>query len=345
MQLSKRNNFKQMLESKKPIICGLAAAVLCFLVPTSRALSQSAQNPKPAEDDVVRVQNDWCKPTSWSLTRRVVSSTASSNPDFELRVDGKTQPVQFFEKITAGSADEEAQLSAARGQVNRKGKETTGSIPLDRGRTVIFYVDDPHIPPRDVNSIRKLLLNFIDKQMGQNDVVAIHSVTGQIGFLQQLSDNRAVLHAAVDRLKANSRSVTDMDRPPMTEYQALLIDRYDRDLTDVFVEQMMRDFPGLTRAQAETMLQGRAHSDSGPCWNLSTSTLSGLIVWCGPVRGCRAESGLLCLKRFLCRRQKLGQLIALRRITGAAARNGVVIYSVDARPGRQRCRYLEPCDF
>jgi hypothetical protein len=65
--------------------------------------------------------------------------------------------------------------------------------------------------------------------MGQNDVVAIHSVTGQIGFLQQLSDNKAVLHAAVDRLKANSRSVTDMEQPPMTEYQALLIDRYDRD--------------------------------------------------------------------------------------------------------------------
>jgi len=42
---------------------------------------------------------------------------------------------------------------------------------------------------------------FIDREMGQNDQAEIASANGQIGFLQQLTDNKAALRAALERLK------------------------------------------------------------------------------------------------------------------------------------------------
>jgi hypothetical protein len=134
MQLSKRNNFKQMLESKKAITCGIAAVVLCCLVPVSRSFSQNAQNPKPADDDVVRVQNDLVQTDVMVFDKEGRFVNGLKQSDFELRVDGKTQPVQFFERSRLGAPMKSAAFCCSwSGQ--QKGKDTTGSVPLDRGRT------------------------------------------------------------------------------------------------------------------------------------------------------------------------------------------------------------------
>ena len=123
--------------------------------------------------------------------------------NFELRVDGKIKPLQSFELITAGS-DEEAQLAAARGSTLVNPKR---AVPLDRGRTVFFYVDDFHLDLTGLQTTKKVINTFIDKQMGQNDQAAIASGTGQIGFLQQLTSDRVVLRAALNRLNYRSYSV------------------------------------------------------------------------------------------------------------------------------------------
>ena len=47
---------------------------------------------------------------------------------------------------------------------------------------------------------KKVITAFIDKEMGQNDQAAIASATGQIGFLQQLTNDRIMLKLALDRL-------------------------------------------------------------------------------------------------------------------------------------------------
>jgi len=324
-----------MFTSTKPIVRSVAAATLCCCLGfISQAFSQTNQNPKPAtDDDIVRIQSDLVQTDVMVFDKQGRFVNGLKQSDFELRVDGKSQPVQFFERVTAGSADEEAQLSAARGRpTTSKGKEVSQSVPLDRGRTIFFYVDDLHLSARDLPYIRKLLLSFIEKEMGQNDMVAIASVTGQIGFLQQLSDNKTVLRAAVDRLKVRPYSVTDMERPPMSEYQALLIDRYDRDLTDFFVEQIMRDFPGISRQQAEAQVQGRAHQILVQGANVTTNTLAGLESL---VRSSSKLAGrklvFFISSGFFMDDRNGDSSDRLRRITGAAARSGVVIYSLDAR--------------
>lgn len=322
-----------MLRSIKSTLGALAAMIICCLGLASQAPAQTVPNPKPAaDDDVLRIQNDLVQTDVMVFDKQGRFVNGLKQADFELRIDGKPQPVQFFERVMAGSADEEAQLTAARGgSGTTKGKEAA-AVPLDRGRTLFFYVDDLHLAPNDLPGIRKLLLKFIEKEMGQNDLAAIASVTGQIGFLQQLTDNKTVLRAAVDRLKARTYSVTDLERPPLTEYQALLIDRYDRELTDFFVDAIIRDFPGTSRQMAESQIQGRAHQLLAQAANITTNTLAGIESM---VRTSSKLPGrklvFFISSGFFVDDRNSDAGDRLRRITSAAARSGVVIYSLDAR--------------
>src|SRR5206468_3826247 len=75
-------------------------------------------------------------------------------------------------------------------------------VPLERGRTVLFFIDDLHLSPASTTYTRRMLKQFIER-MKQNDQAEIVSASGQLGFLQQLTDNRTVLNSAADRLRAN----------------------------------------------------------------------------------------------------------------------------------------------
>ena len=75
-----------------------------------------------------------------------------------------------------------------------------------------------------------MLLDFIDREMGEGDLVAVASASGRIGFLQQFTDNKEVLRAAVARVGHVPYVVSDYGRNPsgtMTEYAALAIERKD----------------------------------------------------------------------------------------------------------------------
>ena len=252
--------------------------------------------------------------------------------DFELRIDGKPKPIEFFEKITAGTASEESQLAAARGATGpaaTKGRPT----PLDRGRPVFFYVDDLHLDLPSITAAKKLIARYIDREMGQNDEAAITSANGQIGFLQQLTDNKTVLRAALDRLKYRAKSLMrDLERPPMTEYQALKITHNDPDLTSYFVEATLRENPGMTPESAQALVISRARGLVQQGGYITTSTLSGLE---GLVRSANKLPGrklvFFISGGFLLDDLSTDVRFRLQRITSAAARSGIVIYSIDAR--------------
>jgi VWFA-related protein len=252
--------------------------------------------------------------------------------DFDLRIDGKPRPVEFFERIAAGNSDEDAQMSAARSSANSSRSSTaTVSVPLDRGRTIFFYIDDLHLKPTNFLRMRKLLLRYIDNSLGQNDLAAISSPSGSIGFLQQLTDNKTVLRAAVERLSPRSNTSTDLERPTMSEYQALLVERRDRDVTDYYVEYLMKEF-NMTREGAEQMVESRARQILRLASSTTTNSLAGLE---GLVRTTAKLPGrkliIFLSDGFFIDDQNSDSRDRLRKITSAAALNGVVIYSLDAR--------------
>src|SRR5262249_5011713 len=157
---------------------------------------------------------------------------------FELRLDGKPRSISFFDRVVAGSLNQDSQLAAARGSEGKPTANGAGHVPLDRGRIVFFFIDDLHLAPNNLSSVRNVVLRYLEKDLGQNDAAAVTSASGQIGFLQQVTDSKVVLRAAVERLKARASVVRDLERPPMSDYQALAVERNDRDVIAYFVDEI-----------------------------------------------------------------------------------------------------------
>lgn len=307
------------------------AAGLALLLLSVLANGQSQKPATQEPDDVVRVFSELVQTDVMVFDKQGKFVNGLKREDFELRIDGKPRPVEFFERIVAGKPDEDAQLTAARGSADAARKPATGAMPLDRGRTVFFYVDDLHLKPSNLLIARKVLQRFIDANLGQNDMAAVTSTSGAVGFLQQLSDNRAVLRAAVERLAPRSTSATDLQRPPMTEYQALLIEREDKDVTDYFVDALIADTQ-LSRDAAEQMVKSRARQILRFAETVTTNSLAGLESLVRSTSRLPGRKLIVFMSDgFFVDDHNSDSQDRLRKITSAAARSGVVIYSLDMR--------------
>src|SRR5947209_3016197 len=177
--------------NKSRIVVPLLAA-LCLCAPVARAQNSSA--PKQGEEEVVRISTELVQTDVMVFDKDGKFVDGLRPEQFELKIDGKPQQIAFFDRVQAGTVNEDAQLAAARGI--KSGASGGAALPLDRGRTVIFFVDDLHLSAGSTINIHGTLQRFIDEEIGQNDVAAVVSASGQIGFLQQFTDNKAVLRAA-----------------------------------------------------------------------------------------------------------------------------------------------------
>ena len=307
--------------------------LICLLLVRPALFAQNPQEPKPS-DDVVRVFTELVQTDVMVFDKQGRFVDGLTQDKFEIKIDGQVRPIQFFEKINAGTSNEEAQLAAARGStVNPSGTNPTRVVPLDRGRTVFFYVDDFHLDPAGFVASRKVISDFIDKDMGQNDQVAISSATGQIGFLQQLTDNRTVLHSALNRLNARMYSVNDSDNPPMSEYEAMLIDNNDIDVLEFFVRETIRVNGGnMSRDQAASIVHGRAQTMLSQSAVFNQNTLIGLERLIRMSKDLPGRKVLFLLSNgFLIQNRRGDGTSQIQRITSAAAKTGVVIYAIDTR--------------
>ncbi len=305
---------------------------LFLLIACSEARAQSVQStpspsPKP-QDDVVRVYTELVQTDVMVFDKQGKFVNGLTADNFELRIDGKPRPIQAFEQITAGS-DEESQLAAARGSntINLK-----RPAPLDRGRIVFFFVDDFHMDLPGLNSAKKVITQFVEKEMGQNDQAAIASATGQIGFLQQLTTDRMILRKALERLNPRTYSVRDADIPPMSDYQALLIDRLDRQVFDFFVAETMRVNIGMRQDTAAALVRGRASQIQAQSARINQNTLGSLENLIKSARGLPGRKIVFFLSGgFFVDNRHGNDIDKMRQITNAAAKSGVVIYSMDTR--------------
>ena len=321
-------------------ITRLVVMLCSYAMVAAAVVSQTPQSP-PEQAEIVRINTQLVQTDVMVFDKQGKFVTGLRPQDFELHIDGKPRPISFFELVSTGSANEESQLAAARNL--RSVKDINAPVPadLDRGRVIFFYVDDLHLSPNNLVSARKVLLKYVDEEMRQNDEAGIASTSGQIGFLQQLTDNKTVLHAAIERLKARPYSVGDTERPAMTEYQALAIERNNRDVIDVFVEQIMKDLPalstiaapgGVPRGRAEQHVRDRAHTILQQAATIASQSLFGLESL---VRSAAALPGRKLLfflsDGFFLDDQNSINREQVRHVTSLAAHNSVVIYSIDTR--------------
>src|SRR5213593_4017290 len=114
--------------------------IITFIAVCSAAVFPTSAQQKP--DEVVRVNTDLVQTDFTVFDKQGNFVDGLKREQFVLKVEGKPREISFFDRLAAGSRSEEAQLAAARGS---SANGASVPVPLDRGRTVLFFIDDLHL--------------------------------------------------------------------------------------------------------------------------------------------------------------------------------------------------------
>ena len=337
----------------------VSAYLLTTITIASLVVAQEPQQPAD-QTEVIRINTELVQTGVVVVDKQGRFVPGLKSEQFQLRVDGKPVTPTFFEQVTAGTAREEKLESAvAKGAMPEK-PIAPASDASYRGRTVVFFIDDLHLSAPSVVRTRAAILEFIDKQMGPEDRVAIASASGQIGFLQQFTEVKPVLRAAVGRLTHKPYTVRDAENITMTEYLALKIDQGDKGASDYFVDELLKatNFKiasvgglgpqsggpantrpqgggmtgGMTREAATRVVKERALvmlRQSSSITGNTLATLESLMRSSNQMAGRKIV--FFISDGFFLDNRNSTTTDKLKQITDAALRAGVVIYSMDAR--------------
>ena len=309
----------------------------------------NAQQPRSQTqgDDVLRVSAELVQTAITVVDKNGKFVEGLDREQFELTVDGKPRQISFFERIAAGSPREQQLTGRESGAAPVK---TPAIPPSTRGRTIVFFVDDLHLSLDSMNRTKQMLRRFLDTEMSSKDSVAIVSASGHIGFLQQFSNNKQVLDAAMGRLTPVPYDVRGYGTgsTKMTEFLALSIQstRSDNKVQAFFIgECLKQNLPpknspayaqlvAALRATCQTQVSNSARAVLLQAGNITRNTyvaLESLMRSSAKAPGRKlaffVSDGFLMDTGPLAPglREKLDQII------DAATRAGVVVYTIDAR--------------
>ena len=309
------------------------------------------------DTEVVRTNTELVQTAITVLDKKGNFVEGLKREQFELTVDGKPRPVAFFERIASGSPRELelATLPDPTNTTTAPAPPTAARVP---GRTIVFFLDDLHLSPDSMNRTRMMLRHFLDRDMNSKDNVAIATSSGQVGFLEQFTNNREVLDAAMSRLIPRPYDVNGYgvgSTTKMTEYMALTIDsgKSDSKVLNFYIEECMkgantvRQAPmvkALIRAACETQVKNSARAVLIQAAQITQNSYNSL------------ESLMRSMKRMPGR--KLAFFISdgflldagphaatvrdkLDHVIDGAQRAGVVVYTIHA-VGLVNSTYLDP---
>jgi VWFA-related protein len=316
--------------------------IFLSVLSTAQAQTPSATSPPVDDDDVIRVNSELVQSDIMVYDKKGHFVDGLKANQFLLKINGQPRSIPFFERVAAGSV-----LDTSGGQpANTGGTSAGGTTPgigtrTGRGRTIIFFVDDLHLSADSMVRTRKSLLEFLDSGMQPNDQVAITSTSGQIGFLQQFTDDKVILREAVAKLSLKPGLVHDSDIPPMSEYLAAQISNGDKASLDFYIAAMLQQnsiringevIHFVDPASAETMVKNRAREISiqaGPSTDDTLKMLEGLMRTAAQLPGRKLV--FMISDGFFLTDRRFGSPERVRRVTDAAGKAGVIIYTIDAR--------------
>jgi VWFA-related protein len=279
--------------------------------------------------------------------------------DFELYEDGKKQEITHF--AIGASAQPAKWLAVGKKKPEEKSAPVALPVEAPASRYIVLAVDDFHIEPANLMIAKRALQRFVNTQMAPGDQVAIVTTSGNIGMFQQFTNERDALERAINRLSVQRRAVTSsFDVPRISDYQAQLIDLGDYDALELAVQEILRLNPspqpppaagrggstggrgGLNssnpdagispREQAILQAQTKARMIVAQNAYYARATLENLESVIRNLRDLQGRKMVVLLSDgFFMGGRSFSQIYDMRRITDAATRAGVVIYSIDTR--------------
>lgn len=336
-----------------------AILLLCIAVAAQGTSSAQNQSSKPdakppakplnEQDNVLRIETELVQIDLVVTDKQGNPVSGLRREDFELFEDGKKQTLTHF---AAGTAKQPARLLTT---VNRRSDNSNPPAAVEKnveinGRYIVMAVDDYHLSPANLGYVKRALGKFVSEQMVGGDQVAVIATSGSVGLFQQFTGERTILERAINRLSVREKKVeNDFNVPRITEHQAELIELGDRDAMELAINEIQRyevqsrpapaqpDQPAQVIPSPREILEHRVRMQArmvlAMSGNYTRVTLDTLESAIRNLRGLPGRKILVLLSDgfFMGGSGMYSKLLDLQRITDAAMRAGVVIYSIDAR--------------
>jgi VWFA-related protein len=326
-----------------PVVCNsvllyrkILAAVTGSLVLSLCAFAQGSRpaKPSPTPDDVIRVETNLAQTDVLVVDKKGQVVTGLRPSEFELRVDERPQAITAFDEVISGSSTEGKRLYAARGLQDIATPPSAEKPEQRRRPFIFFFVDDIHLSGEGMARTRSLLLDFLNNQMRPNDRVAIVSTSGQIGFLQQLTDNKSVLREAIGRLSPRyDPEAMPATHVTLTEVDANMVANHsDSGLFEYLVAATMKEYQMQNPLNAIMMVNNRVNqiNKQGKIAEFLTLTsLESLIRSTTPLPGRKVV--FFISDGFVVDLKRSNGATILQRVAARSAAVGAVIYALDTR--------------
>ena len=314
----------------------LLAIATCLSLFPAMVFSQTKPEPSGEAQDVVKFETSLVQTDVMVFDKKGRFVDGLKPEEFQLKINNTQREISFFEAIRSGG------FTSRREELKSAGPNSVKPPKTDaQRRTVIFFVDDLHLAPDSLQRARTALLDFIDRRIGENDLVAITSPSGQIGFLQQFTADKEALRSAVARLNYRTQTKLDTEKPPMSEYLALKIREGDQQALSYYIQEVMKQtcYKGgrepicaVAPQSAKQIVLQRAQQmvvQSAPATDNTLRFLEALMRTAAQVPGRKLV--FVISDGFYLNDRKTGSIDRIKKVTDAAGRAGVVIYTLDAR--------------
>ena len=175
-----------------PLIC----SICCAQGPVGKRVPDS----QSSSDVVVRITVNLVQVDAAVTDSKGKPVADLKAEDFEVLQDGEPQKITNFSYVTAGIVPgaREAMWESGRAQL---------ALPhpvLEPGkvhRVIALVVDDLGLSFESIADLHEALKRFVDEQMQPGDLVAIVRTSAGMGALQQFTNDKRRLYAAIDQMR------------------------------------------------------------------------------------------------------------------------------------------------
>jgi VWFA-related protein len=153
------------------------------------------------EDDVVRITSNLVQFDAVVTDKKGQQVTDLKPEEFEILADGRPQKITNFSYVQNVPDVEPTPVALAESKSDVAAPPPARLRPEQVRRTVAFVFNDLEMSWESVYYARKAIQKFVDEQMQPGDFVAILPASGGSGALQQFTNDKRLLNAAIKNLR------------------------------------------------------------------------------------------------------------------------------------------------